>query len=202
MTEKLSSFLCMTPFGPFGTLCNESLSILPSRLGYWHMRVRSVAERVIKNATILRELQRRMLEDGILFKWHEADRKWLSNYAAAHLANIWANVQKWLVLLLVFALLPFYEARSREWAWHGLALHFLVPCNDIWCIQARRATKINKVIHDSVCNHFNFALLHCRRARSPQKFRTVPCLCPLKNSPMQVQAAFWRCHRDSYPCIY
>jgi hypothetical protein len=32
-------------------------------------------------------------EDGILFKWLEAGREWLGNYAAGHIANVSANVR-------------------------------------------------------------------------------------------------------------
>jgi len=32
-------------------------------------------------------------EDGILFKWLEAGREWLANYAAGHIANVSANVR-------------------------------------------------------------------------------------------------------------
>lgn len=32
-------------------------------------------------------------EDGILFKWIEAGREWLGNYAAGHIANVSANVR-------------------------------------------------------------------------------------------------------------
>lgn len=32
-------------------------------------------------------------EDGILFKWLEAGREWLENYAAGHIANVSANVR-------------------------------------------------------------------------------------------------------------
>lgn len=36
-------------------------------------------------------------EDGVLFKWLEAGRNWLGNYAAGHIANVSANVRSRLV---------------------------------------------------------------------------------------------------------
>ena len=57
MTEKLPSFLGITPFGPYCTLCNESLSI---QTGIWNHGKEKHPECIFKNAAIVREVQQRM----------------------------------------------------------------------------------------------------------------------------------------------